>query len=440
MFESFFVLTASGEVLIEKHWRGLTNRAVCDFFWDEVSKSDNREETPPVIVKDKYYIVSILRNNIFFVGTTKVEMAPLSSIEFLHRVFDIFEEYFSTVEESTIKDNFSTIYQLLEEMMDFGFPLTTEPNALQAMIKPPSIVSRVSTAMGQESGQISDKLADGVISNMPWRRSGVLYSQNEIYMDIVEEVDSILSVDGVIISSEVSGSIQAVSRLSGVPDLTLQLSDPKCIDDCSFHPCVRYNRFERDQLISFVPPDGQFELMRFRVNSHGNHAVAPCYCSPNITYELDKDRGNITLVAGARASSSLLFPGDTKSQGFTPIEDVVVTIPFMRNVRTANLSVTSGTVLYDEATKVAKWKIGNITSSVPLRLTGQIFLQPATVNSPAGNTGTEESPPIQMDWTVPSASISGMSVASLTMVNASYKPYKGVRTIAKSGKFQIRTV
>ena len=54
MFESFFVLTSSGEVLIEKQWRGMTNRSVCDFFWEEVSKSDSREETPPVIVKDKY--------------------------------------------------------------------------------------------------------------------------------------------------------------------------------------------------------------------------------------------------------------------------------------------------------------------------------------------------------------------------------------------------
>ena len=55
-------------------------------------------------------------------------------------------------------------------------------------------------------------------------------------------------------------------------------------------------------------------------------------------------------------------------------------------------------------------------------------------------TGSEESPPIQMHWTVPTASLSGMSVASLTLSSSDYKPYKGVRTLAKSGKFQIRTV
>jgi AP-3 complex subunit mu len=37
-------------------------------------------------------------------------------------------------------------------------------------------------------------------------------------------------------------------------------------------------------------------------------------------------------------------------------------------------------------------------------------------------------------------SVSGLSVASLQLTSERYKPYKGVRTIAKSGKFQIRTV
>ena len=32
--------------------------------------------------------------------------------------------------------------QLLEEMMDNGYPLTTEPNALKAMIMPPTVTLR----------------------------------------------------------------------------------------------------------------------------------------------------------------------------------------------------------------------------------------------------------------------------------------------------------
>ena len=251
------------EVIIEKHWRGVTSRAVCDFFWDEVNKYDSKEEMPPVVATSKYYLISIYRDDVFLMVTSTGETQPLLAIEFLHRVFDIFEEYFGTVEESTIKENFATVYQLLEEMMDYGYPLTTEPNALKAMIKPASVISRLTSAATGLSN-VSDVLPDGTISNMPWRKTGVKYAQNEIYLDIIEEIDAIVDKNGLIISSEVSGAIAANSRLSGVPDLALSFANPGLIDDCSFHPCVRYTRFERDKIVSFVPPDGPFELMRYR--------------------------------------------------------------------------------------------------------------------------------------------------------------------------------
>ena len=111
------------------------------------------------------------------------------------------------------------------------------------------------------------------------------------------------------VACEISGSIKCNSRLSGVPDLTLVFTDPSVLDDCSFHPCVRYSRYERDAVVSFVPPDGIFELMKYRVqvrqgkrqpvvclaavgnsgnegsccmsaSSHGSRAVSPCLFSP----------------------------------------------------------------------------------------------------------------------------------------------------------------
>ena len=35
------------------------------------------------------------------------------------------------------------------------------------------------------------------------------------------------------------------------------------IDDCQFHQCVKLSKFETEHSISFVPPDGEFELMRW---------------------------------------------------------------------------------------------------------------------------------------------------------------------------------
>eukprot|EP00952_Eustigmatos_sp_NYUAD-ZCMA_P003335 14580-Eustigmatos_ZCMA.PRE.1 len=40
------------------------------------------------------------------------ETPPLLVVEFLHRVADIFREYFGGVDDASIKDNFSTVYQV----------------------------------------------------------------------------------------------------------------------------------------------------------------------------------------------------------------------------------------------------------------------------------------------------------------------------------------
>jgi hypothetical protein len=42
------------------------------------------------------------------------------------------------------------------------------------------------------------------------------------------------------------------------------------IDDCTFHRCVRLGKFDADRTITFVPPDGEFELMRYRVTENVN--------------------------------------------------------------------------------------------------------------------------------------------------------------------------
>lgn len=40
------------------------------------------------------------------------------------------------------------------------------------------------------------------------------------------------------------------------------------MEDVKFHQCVRLSRFESDRTISFVPPDGESELMSYRINTH----------------------------------------------------------------------------------------------------------------------------------------------------------------------------
>jgi AP-1 complex subunit mu len=40
------------------------------------------------------------------------------------------------------------------------------------------------------------------------------------------------------------------------------------MEDIKFHQCVRLNKFESERLITFIPPDGEFELMSYRLDTH----------------------------------------------------------------------------------------------------------------------------------------------------------------------------
>uniref|UniRef100_A0A8C4DF16 Adaptor related protein complex 3 subunit mu 1 n=1 Tax=Dicentrarchus labrax TaxID=13489 RepID=A0A8C4DF16_DICLA len=104
------------------------------------------------------------------------------------------QDYFGECSEGIIKDNIVTVYELLEEMLDNGFPLATESNVLKEMIRPPTILrSVVNTLTG--SSNVGDTLPTGQLSNVPWRRAGVKYTNNEAYFDVIEEIDGTYTYD-----------------------------------------------------------------------------------------------------------------------------------------------------------------------------------------------------------------------------------------------------
>lgn len=84
---------------------------------------------------------------------------------------------------------------------------------------------------------------------------------------------------GAVLRADVDGQILMRAYLSGMPECKFGLNDKLVLDkrageqttksdgaveldDCQFHQCVRLGKFDSDRSISFIPPDGEFELMR----------------------------------------------------------------------------------------------------------------------------------------------------------------------------------
>lgn len=108
--------------------------------------------------------------------------------EFLHRIKDVFIDYFGECSVNSIKENFVVVYSLLDELLDAGFPLVTEPNVLKELIRPTTMLSSIKNTVTGKSN-VSENLPTGQLSNVPWRKANVKYNNNEAYFDMKENVN-----------------------------------------------------------------------------------------------------------------------------------------------------------------------------------------------------------------------------------------------------------
>jgi len=132
------------DIFMEKHWKSAISRSACDAFFDAQKRAHGPDDVPPVLATDRgHYLISVYRSNVYFVAVCLSEVPPLFVVEFLHRVVDTFADYFGDCSESVIKDNYVVVYEILDEMLENGFPLATEANILKELIKPPNLLTNV---------------------------------------------------------------------------------------------------------------------------------------------------------------------------------------------------------------------------------------------------------------------------------------------------------
>ena len=228
MIPNLFIINSTGDVLIEKHFAGNTKRYVCDLFWEEVSKYEYQKQVPPIMTTENYYLINVRKNSLFFLTALKEDTPPLLIFEMFHKIIEIFKTYFKDKKlDECMRENFSVIYQLLDEIIIGGFPHTIELNQLTDMIGIPSISSNFKNLA---SGQFSVKgTLPSAFHNKktPWRKLDCKYVTNEIKIDIIESIDAIIQyypTKEVVISSIINGNLECVSKLSAMPDLSLHFN------------------------------------------------------------------------------------------------------------------------------------------------------------------------------------------------------------------------
>ncbi|KHJ95270.1 hypothetical protein OESDEN_04788 [Oesophagostomum dentatum] len=168
----------------------------------------------PVISSQDATFVYIKHNNIYLVSTCRSNVNVALVLSFLFKCVEVFTEYFKDVEEESVRDNFVVIYELLDEMMDFGFPQTTESRILQEFI----------TQEGHKL-EVAPRPPMAVTNAVSWRSEGIKYRKNEVFLDVIESVNMLANANGTVLQSEIVGCVKMRVYLTGMPELRLGLND-----------------------------------------------------------------------------------------------------------------------------------------------------------------------------------------------------------------------
>jgi len=194
---------------------------------------------------------------------------------------------------------------------------------------------------------------------------------------------------------------------------------PVEMEDVSFHQCVNLSRFEKDGVISFVPPDGDFELLTYRLSTN---------VKPLVTVE--------PVVDNHGSKIDYLVKIKSQFRNNCVANDCQIVVPVPQFATTPKFRTSIGTVVYNPENDSMIWKIKQLQGG------GRDHFVRAQFSIPS--VTVDETPrkqqPISVKFEIPYFTVSGLQVRYLKIVekNERYTAMPWVRYITKAGDYQIR--
>lgn len=473
-------------------------------FHDELPLIEINQDFFVVFQKTKNLIVYILCSNANHPN-------PITPFIFVQRLIEVMGDYFGTPLALTkIDANNDTLTVLINEMIDDGMPNVTDCNKLRDLIPFKSMLSKFLSTSNELANAASKKslaslahpqraVEQNSLNSIPWRRSNVKYTNNEMYVDVVETINVILKPTNKIsgtkknllssnnhfdsayyststllnllsqlvpIVGTIDGEINFVSHLTGIPLLQLVLTlGGLDISLPSLHQCINLEKWvDNPGTLSFIPPDGRSTLMSYQIDLDSMHK---------------KDQLNMLGIIAVDYASGL---GSNKNE--FEIRLIIQNIKAVSKIEDLTVEINTGdnseeeTVTNIKATRIthgdlqfkghgkAEWNLRTISSGIQPVLHGSIITNNADDSNSDVFSNDKASDLIDFDgkdrpnspkiagpiapsyiklrYSHKGSIPSGIKVDSLKIVSAkglgeTVKPYKGVKYVTKSGNFIIRS-
>jgi AP-4 complex subunit mu-1 len=353
--------------------------------------------------------------------------------------------------EEALRKNFILCYELLDEMIDYGYPQVTRTENLKSFVYNEPIVVDSNTGgllnsngSHNSSSMVNPKTASASAVHKPviasvntTGRSLGVNQKNEIFVDILERLNVVFSNNGFVLNSTIDGCIQMKSYLAGNPELRLALNEDLCVgrdsgrygsvmvDDMNFNDCVNMNEWETARTLSFIPPDGEFNVLSYRITGE---FPPPFRIFPSIE-ETEPKKVEITLLLRA----------DMPSNHFGANVVVEMRLPKAATSASCSLISAPGTG-HASAEFVASeskivWTMKKFTGGCEQTMRAKISL-----DRPCSTQIRSEIGPINMCFEIPMYNVSNLQVRYLRVAEnmVGYTPYRWVRYVTQSSSYVCR--
>ncbi|CAH2352032.1 AP-2 complex subunit mu [[Candida] railenensis] len=483
MITALFVFDPKGDVIMSKIYKAGVKRNISDVFRIQIITSNGNSRgtsdlRSPVLTLGSTSFVYIKSGQLWICAVTRSNQDCGAIMEFLYKLEQLLRtlllpsssassittsksSQLAQLNEELITNNFNLVYEVLEEVVEFGYPTNLDLSYLKNYVTSVSSNDGLfKRSLSTDNSKIKEYTKDkfnsitsssssvaptSVPSHVTWRPNGIKYRRNEIFLNVEESVNVLMSSQTEILKAYVHGAIKMKTHLSGMPDCRIGLSDDGIIlnnnrqhdqdligfdddmdsvngtstklEDSKFHQCVELDKFDSERVIQFIPPDGEFQLMSYQALHNLN---LPFVVSPQIFETGDRKLSyKITIKS--------LYPSKISAR------DVSITIPTPKGVVKNSTSASSGKAKFHSEENQVVWKFNKLFGLQEQFLTGEVEL------ANESNIVSWARPPIKLNFNIDMFSSSGLTVKFLKVEEKSnYRTVKWVKYSTRAGSYEIR--
>ncbi|XP_062596639.1 uncharacterized protein LOC134258089 [Saccostrea cucullata] len=385
------------------------------------------------------YITKTISSYIFYIYQLRFSF---NHDPIFYRSYHIFMDVCGVVSEESLQENLLLILEVLNVFLAFGYVQLSTTDKLQPHIQSTPVLTSINRQPTQDIASrvfgIETKTTPIPATDRPVIASSVQKDKrkNELYVDVIEKITSVINADGSVSRLEVSGAMKVKNFLFGSPQVKVILNnniivqrnsrikaygDNVQLDNCVFHESAKVDNVDTPSILTICPQIGEFTLMSYSVS--GESSITSPFHFVSSVQPLEHSRDVMVCL---------------RIKNMFPVTSVNLRLKFGVPQSVSNISQhldsSEQTATLEKTDSTILWKLKSLAPHTESVAQFRLISQSGALNR-------EDVGPLRMEFEISGHLLSGMKIKTVKIVNQEQTtPQKWLRYITVSDSFLVKLV